>query len=245
MKWINACVAILLLSCAATTTAKASIQVFEYSGTINRVDSTIQGIVPFTIGTPFTGRFSWDSTNPGVQSGATFASYSFGSTAFEYSLEWTIAGITFRETSGEPFVISVDDKTVNDDVFDISTYNAALPAGWSVSGGQTHLQLNLRDGTATALDGTVLPEELDPQDFGNVTQIALWFPHASVDSSVSLTTPLGSHTQVVGTPSMFFTGNIESIQRVNAEVPEPASLIVWSLLGLAGIGIAWRRSLAA
>lgn len=197
-------VTVLLLGVVGVGPANASFLQFDFTGSLWNVNENIQGIVPFAVGTQFSGNFTWDDANS------------------VHSFTWNIGGNVFQSVA-QPDVL-IDNGSF--DAFQVVTYAPSLPSGWSTSGGDVpFIQFYLRDDSGTVFNDTSLPTSLDLSDFSQ-TSIGFFY-QPTQQSPATLTTPLGQVTSFVGS-NIAFQGHIESIPE-----PGVIFLLALGLAGLA------------
>ena len=182
-----------------TSTACASILVFDIGGTVTHIDAGT--LFPGkSVDDAFSGSFTVDTNATVTASSSGWADYA-GST-----FDVTIEGVSFVVTSFSVWSSSFDDGVQ----FSIPTISE-------------HGYLSLRS-HSDILTTNDVPTSYNIPDFDSIADVSFVDVHDSFNQD---------------------RGVITSITLRASAVPEPTSLLVWSLLGTVGIAAAYRRRRAA
>jgi hypothetical protein len=221
---------VFVLSSFVSGVCSAASVSYEFTGTINRIDSEIASALSFTVGTPFTGHFTYDSE---VTSDSAFYHMDI---AHAQKFVWQIGDTTFGH-SGEGMTLWIYDNPSYDKFMLFP--NLGLPEQWTLETppaegggtwyGSTAYRMDWKDSTGEVFTGNTLPLTLDIADFDELLISFVLFDGI-------LSTPQGTvsngdwdaSTSEAG-QGLFLQGQIQTL----TVVPEPATIVLFCLGGLA------------
>ncbi|WP_165251310.1 PEP-CTERM sorting domain-containing protein [Paludisphaera soli] len=208
-------------------TAQAGLVTVGFTGTVTSIPDPTGVFAGAAVGDTFTGTVVYDTTAAIGTPGSNPAQYldtgaSTPPFASPLGISFTLNGVTIdaRYTGGMLATIQNDlaSNPAYPDAF-LAQASAASPGAGALN---PTIDLILVDSTGTALGSTDLPTSLD----------ASWFTDGQLRFS----------NNTVGNVFDIFTGTIDTTA---VAVPEPSSLALLGLGGLAALGLARRRRLAA
>jgi hypothetical protein len=224
VKFVMASVGALVLGFAATD-AKASLITWEFTGNVTQVFSSSGGL-PSSLqgGSTFTGTFTYDDTAPDFS----FTDPFTGNYAALRSIHVLIDGtFDFNVNPSSPGQVLVVDGTgnANDDLFLVSGFRPG-PTSFDPSIEIRSTTIQLYDAAGeTAITGDQLA--------------GLSLSLSEFDVGLRMLSLNGRDRNSQG---FEIRGQLTSLEQQSATVPEPASLAVWSVMGLVGLsGALWRR----
>jgi hypothetical protein len=212
MKWFDSCAVVICVLLGSTGTVNASIQTYGFSGTLEYTSDTA-GLLSesFSIGDAFTGFFSFEDNLVD------------GSPSPEYFTSSSPSIVSSVNVGGYEFI---GNRSGSIDLQG-SSNTFLLLNGWEsdpfvdLGSNPGRLILIVLSGRSSSFNDS-LPSELDLADFSS--------------ARVQVFGDTGP-----GGPTFTLTGRINSLAPLNAEVPEPSSLIIWSLLGVGSFCVVRQR----
>jgi hypothetical protein len=206
--------------------ARAEPITFVFTGTVSTVDDRF-GLLDrsVTVGTRFTGSYTFESTTPDSNPDPTVGDYWHRVPG--YGITVTLGNYTFRTNPADvEFLLEVVHRapppaSTGDNYLLRSYRNSPLAPGLLVD----HISWQLDDPTGTALSSDALP--LTPPNLADWTSI------------FGLTITGGDAPPPFGDQDYFIRGHVDSVSAITA-VPEPGSLILLSIAALGLVGYVQR-----
>ena len=229
----------LFLSLLPWSHMDAAVVRFDLTGTVSQssVSGAYVGLIgPIPAGTPWSATISY-STDPSDyawivdMSGDTYRNYSYNDLPLPWppsgltSFRLEVAGLTFSAVPGSHFTLSTADGN-HQDAFDFRSIHAPITPFLDAQPEQGDLSVYLRDNSASAMDGVIIPASIDLSRWLGSTE--LWARGWSSTSG-----------------EFIINGPIATWEHA-AAVPEPAEagLVAAAICGLA-IGMQMLRRKAA
>jgi hypothetical protein len=225
-----ACLA-LVVATGAPSSMQAALITFNFQGTIDSVDSEVGP--PFAVGQTLTGSYTFESTTaPTGGSNSSFAVFNALT-----SLNFSVPGASYSASSTASPEIQVDNNpTAPNDRYGVVSRASDGLTGAAVNGNPLDAFLfRLDDLTNTVFtDALILPTSISLSDF---TSNFFFISFRAFDETGE---PIFDGVDEFGDPIPVFrtvSGTFDSL----SSVPEPASLVIWSVIAVSGIAFGYLR----
>lgn len=223
----------IVATCQAT--ALAVPVSFAFTGHISQIRATnadqddlsagLAAILPFGIGAPFSGHFTYDTDVPDISSSPTLGYYVHASpqlppdpnVSYAHDFVMNIEGLEFRLPQTAHSVVIYDNNSFRDAFIIGNSLDRGppiYPDGWSTEGEEIVFGSSLYDDDEEAFTSDALPTNIDLSLMESAGA-----GYTAVGPS-TLTTPLGSFTAY----GISFAGDIETL----VLIPEPSTMwLLW------------------
>ena len=228
------CTLIILIELSIGGRLRADIVTQSFTGVITVINSggqagtSIGSVDGISIGSTFTGSFSYQTNNSGADLDSTASQGLFLITpSVDTFLTVNIGGKTFQKATGSNLTVQTFNNVVstlsnNSDLLSLSATGPVLPTGWTVTNANTtSLRFTFAEPTGLVLSSDALPTSFSTNWTNRIF---------SQTFNANVTTPTGVIT------GLYIEGNLVA-------VPEPTSIACFSLVTVMVIcgGLASRR----